>query len=124
MERAERLLPLRDWAGVVQSSQLAVENFAKAVIAAFETPTWSHDPSGQLESLRARAAEISGELEELAKLARELAPEHGRCAYGEPDKGLTPADIFAEAHAASALRKARRAKELTERALGKLSIAP
>ena len=44
LQRAERLFNLGDWVGTVSSSQIAVENFAKAVIAVFEVPTWSHDP--------------------------------------------------------------------------------
>lgn len=33
------------------ASQPAIENFAKAVIAIFEVPTWSRDPSNQLNDL-------------------------------------------------------------------------
>lgn len=51
LERAERLYRLSDWAGAIQLAQLAIENYARAVIDAFETPTWSHDPSSQLEGL-------------------------------------------------------------------------
>ncbi len=38
LERTERLFSLKDWAGTVSASQLAIENFAKAVIAIFEVP--------------------------------------------------------------------------------------
>jgi HEPN domain-containing protein len=55
LARAERLLTLGDWAGVVHFSQLAVGNFAKAVTALYEVPTWSHDPSNQLLGLLDRA---------------------------------------------------------------------
>jgi len=51
LERAGRLFSLRDWVGTISSSQLAIENFAKAVISVFEVPTWSHDPSNQLNGL-------------------------------------------------------------------------
>lgn len=37
-----------DWVGVVQASQLTVEDAAKAVIAYFMIPSWSHDPSDEL----------------------------------------------------------------------------
>lgn len=71
LERAERLFSLKDWVGTVSASQLTVENFAKAVIAIFEVPTWSHDPSGQLNRLISRfPAEAMDEVEELAALAR------------------------------------------------------
>jgi len=39
LERAERLFSLKDWVGVASASQIAIENFAKAVIAVFEIPT-------------------------------------------------------------------------------------
>jgi len=48
LARVERLLVLGDRAGVVHFAQLAVENFAKAVVALYEVPTWGHDPSSQL----------------------------------------------------------------------------
>ncbi|RLF21257.1 MAG: DNA-binding protein, partial [Thermoprotei archaeon] len=45
LTEAERSLSMRDWRGVVSYSQLAVENAAKAIIALFRAPSWSHDPS-------------------------------------------------------------------------------
>ena len=85
LERAERLFSLGDWVGTVSSSQLAVENFAKAVIAVFDVPTWSHDPSDQLNSLVGRLpGGLVDDVRELALMARELAPEYGRSSYGEP----------------------------------------
>jgi len=121
--RAESLLNLRDWAGSVHFSQLAVENFAKALIAVFGVPSWGHDPSGQLLELRDNfPKEYVDEIGELASMARALAPEHSRSTYGEPDRGLTPADIYSEAHAIDAFDKARRAKEITMRILEALKV--
>lgn len=40
-----------DHRGTVASSQLCVENAAKAVIAFFRIPSWSHDPSQELREL-------------------------------------------------------------------------
>jgi len=81
--RAERLFSLGDWVGTVSSSQSAVENFAKAVIAAFEVPTWSLDPSNQLSSLIERLPEaLVEDVQELGVIVREMAPEHGRSSYG------------------------------------------
>ena len=123
LERAERLFKLNDWVGTVSSSQLAIENFAKAVIAVFEVPTWSHDPSNQLENIVKKIPQhLVKEVGELALLAREVAPEHGRSTYGEPSRGLTPSDIYREHHAIESLRKARRAKELAERVLIELGL--
>ena len=96
LQRAERLFNLGDWAGTVSSSQIAVENFAKAVIAVFEVPTWSHDPLEQLKSLIGRLpSSMTGIVSELMVIAGEVAPEHGRSTYGEPSMGLTPSDIYA-----------------------------
>lgn len=118
LSRAESLHRLNDWAGSVHFSQLAIENFAKALIALFEVPVWNHDPSNQLLRLRNRLPkECIEELNELAIMVRELAPEHARSTYGEPDKGLTPADVYTEKHATDAVGKAKRAGEIAERVL-------
>ena len=123
LKRAEMLFNLRDWVGVVSSSQNAVENFAKAVIAVFEVPTWSHDPSDQLESLLGRLpSSLTGIIRELMAIARDTAPEHGRSTYGEPDAGLTPSDIYGEEHASSMLEKARRSKEIADEVLRQLKV--
>ncbi|MBO3809960.1 MAG: HEPN domain-containing protein [Candidatus Brockarchaeota archaeon] len=123
LERAERLFKLGDWVGVVSSSRNAVENFAKAVIAVFEVPTWSHDPSEQLKNLIGRLPDsLTGIVGELMIIARDTAPEHGRSAYGEPNMGLTPGDIYGEEHASSMLEKARRSKEIAENVLRQLKV--
>ncbi|WP_243678835.1 hypothetical protein [Vulcanisaeta distributa] len=47
---------------------LAVENFAKAIIAIYQVPTWSHDPSNQLMGI---INQLPGEVRELViELAR------------------------------------------------------
>lgn len=123
LERAERLFSLRDWVGTVSCSQLAVENLAKAVIAVFEVPTWSHDPSNQLNGLIERLpSHVVGEVKELAALARDMAAEHGRTSYGEPSAGLTPSDIYGEDHASNALKISRNARIFAERVLKGLNI--
>lgn len=123
LERANGSFSLGDWVGTVSSSQLAVENFAKTIVAVFEVPTWSHDPSNQLKSLINKLpGSLAEEVEELSAMAREMAPEHGRSSYGEPDAGLTPSDIYKEDHASSALNNAKRAKTITEKVLRELKI--
>lgn len=123
LERAEKLFTLRDWVGVVSASQLAIENFAKAVIAVFEVPTWSHDPSNQLNSLlNGLLKNVIDEARELANLAREIAPEHGRSTYGEPSSGLVPSDIYKEKHALNALENSRKARRIAERILNSLDV--
>lgn len=121
--RAERLFSLGDWVGAVSSSQLAVENFSKAVIAVFEVPTWSHDPSNQLGSLIERLREgLVGDVQELVVMVREMAPERGRSSYGEPSAGLTPSDIYEEGHASNALEKTKKARIIVERVLERLNV--
>lgn len=123
LERAEKLSSLRDWVGTVSASQMAVENFAKTMIALFEIPTWSHDPSNQLSNLFEKfPSDALNDVKELASLARELAPEHGRTAYGEPGVGLVPSDIYREGHALNALEKGRKAREIVEKALNRLNV--
>ena len=46
--RAERMLDIGDWVSTVHFTQLAIENFVKAIIALYEVPTWGHDPSNRL----------------------------------------------------------------------------
>ena len=91
LTRAEKLLSLGDWAGTVSAAQLWIENFAKAVIALFEVPTWSHDPSNQLHRLVNKLPDdIRDMTRGLAYMAHEVAPGHGRSSYGEPSAGLAP----------------------------------
>ena len=40
-----------DYRGTVASSQLSTENAAKAVIAFFRIPSWSHDPAPELRAI-------------------------------------------------------------------------
>lgn len=88
-----------------------------------EVPTWSHDPSNQLRGLiKKLPSNLRGEAEELAAMAQEMAPDHGRSAYGEPSSGLLPTDIYKEDHALAALMKAKKAKEMADHVLEGLGI--
>ena len=116
LERAERLFSLKDWVGVVSASQLAIENFAKAVIAIFEIPTWSHDPSNQLNDL------VEKFPNDIVNDVKEIAPEHGRSTYGEPISGLMPSDIYKESNALNALEECRKAKKIAEKVLERLNV--
>ena len=123
LSRAERLFKLSDWVGVVQFSQLAIENFAKTLIALFEIPTWSHDPSNQLIRLINKFPQDTiNNIQELANLVKEVAPEYGRSTYGEPEKGLTPNEIYDEDKARNILYKAYKAQEIVNKVLKKLNI--
>jgi len=59
---------------------------------------------------------------ELADLAREMAPEHGRSSYGEPSAGLVPSDVYREDHASNALEKGKKARKITEKVLNQLNV--
>ncbi len=112
-----------DWRGTVANAQLSAENAAKAVIAVYRVPSWSHDPSGELQELVDRMPrELADLVIELANIAKRLAPEHGRSTYGEPSMGLTPWDIYTQGDAENALGMAKRAVEIMKTILRTLGI--
>ena len=113
-----------DYRGVVASSQLVAENAAKAVIAVYRIPSWTHDPSHELLELTTQMPKrLESLVLELAEIARSLAPERGRAVYGEPSRGLTPWEIYSREDAESALSRARRALELALAILRELRAA-
>ena len=110
LKEAEKAYREGDNRTTVGSSQLSVENAAKAVIALYRIPSWSHDPSHELEELIDAIPRGAKRLsKELAVIARRLAPEHGRSTYGEPIRGLTPWDLYNRQDAYSALKDAEEA---------------
>jgi Uncharacterized conserved protein related to C-terminal domain of eukaryotic chaperone, SACSIN len=112
-----------DWRDTVANAQLSAENAAKAVIAVYRVPSWSHDPSGELQELVDRMPrELADLVIELANIAKRLAPEHGRSTYGEPSMGLTPWDIYTQGDAENALGMAKRAVEIMKAILRTLGI--
>jgi len=120
---AEEAAKRKDYRGAVASSQLCAENAAKAVVALFRVPSWSHDPSHELlEVAQHLEPELRERAGELADIARRLAPEHGRATYGEPTRGLTPWDIYSEEDASEALSMARRALRLSREILERLGV--
>ena len=68
--------------------------------------------SREIEKL---SSDMVDEVKELAALAREVAPEHGRSTYGEPSAGLVPSDIYGEDHASNALEKGKKARKIAEK---------
>jgi len=90
LREAEENFKREDFRATVAASQLAAENAAKAIIAIFRIPSWSHDPSHELREVISQLPQSLRPLaEELAGTAQLLAPEHGRVTYGEPTRGLT-----------------------------------
>ena len=112
-----------DWRGTVAAAQLSAENAAKAIIAVYRIPSWSHDPSGELEDIMANLpGDLANLVGELAVIVRRLAPEHGRSTYGEPERGLTPWEIYSRGDAEAALGMARRAVDIMRAVLRALGI--
>jgi len=96
-----------DYPEVVGHAQPCVENSAKAIIACFRIPSWSHDPSGKLKESLSDSGLSSKEranLEKVAEYAHRLAPEHGRTDYGTRNK--LPEEIYEKSDADDALRMA------------------
>jgi len=124
LAEAENAYERGDLRGAVAASQFAAENAAKAVIAVYRIPSWSHDPSHELREVAERMPPSLRSLaEELASVAGLLAPEHGRATYGEPARGLTPWELYTREDAEAALTSARRAVELARRILSELRVA-
>jgi len=112
LKSAEEAFNRKDYRATVAESQLAAENSAKAVIAFFRVPSWSHNPALELKELLNNIPQsVKHLMEELASIAEVLASEYGRAIYGEPAKALTPWEIYNEDDANSALRYAKKAFE-------------
>ena len=108
LEEAEKSLQRRDYRDAVLNSQLSIENSAKAAISIFHIPSWSHNPGPELRSLlKSFPKDLRKDVERLAQLSEELAPEHGRATYGEPTRGLTPWEIYSYEDAYRAISIAR-----------------
>ncbi|MEM2122400.1 MAG: HEPN domain-containing protein [Candidatus Bathyarchaeia archaeon] len=120
-QAALKRMKVDDWVGVVQASQLTAENAAKAVIAYFMIPSWSHDPSDELlEICNHLSASLRGKARELAAITRELAPEHGRPSYGMLEQRLTPGTIYDRGAAEKAVKAAEKALSLARHVLTRL----
>jgi len=123
LKDAEESFKRGDFRATVASSQLTVENSAKAIISVFRIPSWSHDPSHELREIAQQIPlDVRHLVEELADLAEILAPEHGRSTYGEPARGLTPWEIYSRDDAEKTLQYARKAVEIAGIILGRLRV--
>lgn len=118
LEAAIKRMGVGDLAGSVEASQLAAENSVKAVIAHFSTPSWSHDPSGELlEYVGSLPDELKHLVERLAEIVADLAPEHGRASYRIPERRITPSQIYDAEKAGRAVKLAEEALKLVEQVL-------
>ena len=105
-----------DYRITVQQAQLAAELSAKSVIAYFEEPRWTHDPSGQFRRVM-EGEEIEAVLEnhalknceKFAQYVRELAPWHSWSIYGRMEGGrrIRASDLCTAEVGEDALNKAK-----------------
>jgi len=110
LEDAENGLRANDFKNCVQNSQLATENAARAVVATRRTPSWGHDPSPELlEVGKELDSKQEAKAKRLAELSSQLAPEHGRATYGEPERFVTPRMLYDLEAAEKAIAVAREA---------------
>jgi len=119
LEDAENSLSSNDFKGCVQNSQLAAENAAKAVVATRRTPSWAHDPSPELlEVAKELDSQQEAKAKRLAELSSQLAPEHGRATYGEPERFVTPRMLYDLRAAEKAIAVAREAIAIMDEVVG------
>jgi len=94
LETARRLWEWQRWVALCQAAQLCIEYSARAVIACFAEPQWTHDPSEQLlpllqvqvNEIRTRwGEEMLQRLYTLSADSHEAASWHGRSTYGGRD---------------------------------------
>lgn len=123
LKSSEEAYEREDYRITVQQAQLAAELSAKSVIAYFEEPRWTHDPSGQFrrvmgrEELRAvLGSHTLEDCEKLAQYVKELAPWHGWSVYGRMEKGrrIRASELCTAELAADVLDKARFCVKSTE----------
>lgn len=122
LREAEQDCELGRWRSVVDNSQLAVENAAKAVLASTQPVPRVHDPGRLLRQALAQgrfAEQVAQQVEELATCAELLGPDvHIQTDYGDETGGRTPWELFDESEAQEALALARRAAELARDLIG------
>lgn len=122
-KRAQICFNILDWHGTVQNAQLCIEHSAKAIIAYFAEPEWTHNPAEQLlkivsenlEELKKKGADILS-LKKLAQYVKDVAPWHGLASYGEEtDEGHVPAsELCTEKIARELFLKAEESLQILE----------
>lgn len=107
------------WRSCVDSSQLAVENAARAVLTLVGPVARTHAPADLL--MRAVAeqqftAQVKPQAERLAELARGLGWEvHAASDYGDEAGRRTPRELFDDSYAERALGAAQEVVALAQR---------
>lgn len=128
LKRAEAAAKRKDHLAVISNSQQAVENSAKAIISCFRIPSWSHDPSNELsevmEDNRDKIEEKIGtsifqDVNTLALYSRNLAPEHGRMSYGDPNLRIPPWELADPKRASETLNYAQNSVRIAKKFIEK-----
>jgi len=113
LAEAEQDYRLKRWRAVVDNSQLAAENAAKAVLALVRPPSRVHDPGPLLLDALTQGLfreEQAATVKALAECAEALGPDvHIQTDYGDETGGLTPWELFDNDDANRALELARQA---------------
>jgi HEPN domain-containing protein len=118
LSEAEQDFGLKRWRAVVDNSQLAAENAAKAALALILPPSRVHDPGRLLTEALAQGHFTDEQVETvkaLADCAESLGPDvHIQTDYGDETGGRTPWELFDQEDARQALELARQATVLAE----------
>lgn len=125
LEEARQDITLKRWRSVMDNTQLAAENAAKAVLSLIGPVGRTHQPGPLLRDAlqQGRLPKVRGEkVTRLAELAESLGPDlRIETDYGDEASGLTPWELFDETDARQALAMAEEAvglaKNLTEQEL-------
>jgi HEPN domain-containing protein len=131
LSKANRFLKDRLFDDAVSRAQLASENAIKSIVSCFRVPSWTHDPSVELNevidlagsTLREKLSDsFLIELKEAAKAAKELAPNHGKTTYGDTATHKAPWEIYDQKAANEAVTKASRAVNAAKKFIGEWFI--
>lgn len=98
-------------AACVASSQICVENSAKAVISSSGIPSKTHDPSAELSNvikhIRGKLRKgLVEKLEKVVEYSHLTAPEHILATYGDEERALLPSELYTLEDAERFLRMA------------------
>lgn len=122
LKEAENLYRLSIWRASVGSSQLSVENSAKAVMSLFRPVVRAHDLAEALLDLEEymNTEEEREALERLAECTRLLGlREHILVDYGDEVTHTTPWEIYNEERARRSLKIAEKAFNIASEILGR-----
>lgn len=121
LKEAEEDFQLKRWRSCVDNSQLAVENFGKAILMLFGISPKTHEPARHLARLindieipEPVVSQLKELLPDLLMLGEE---EHFMTDYGDESSYRLPWDIFKEDSAISALDAARKCHKATEKVI-------